>query len=79
MKASEACGLNISLRIRTSCRCSGAVGWLVKEPGSRMPDVTSSSAVTDEYESAVVGLKPFFLNLFTSRDRFKGKANFSKI
>ena len=33
--------------MRTSCRCSGAVGWLVKEPGSRMPLVTSSSAVTD--------------------------------
>lgn len=23
--------------MRTSCRCSGAVGWLVKEPRSRMP------------------------------------------
>lgn len=33
--------------MRTSCRCSGAVGWLVKEPRSRMPLVTSSSAVTD--------------------------------
>lgn len=32
--------------MRTSCRCSGAVGWLVKEPGSLMPLVTSSSAVT---------------------------------
>ena len=32
--------------MRTSCRCSGAVGWLVKEPRSRMPLVTSSSAVT---------------------------------
>lgn len=27
--------------MRTSCRCSGAAGWLVKEPGSRMPLVTS--------------------------------------